>query len=487
MEQSPRLGRALLAVAATSFCGLVICAAGWWMARTRPSIENLSSAQRQQLVADLIEASPGIYQWAYFEPRIGYTLRPNTELSAWGDRFTSNELGYRTGPAAKQPGTFRVVFIGDSWTFGMGVKREETFAEVTARLANEHAGMNERVEAWTLALPGYNPLQETAALWFYYGRLQPDAVVICLAGNDNHSTLPVLPNGATTEQAVQTDDFGDPHVTAYHMRRVSSFRYQERWRRALGAVRDTGARLRRLNVPFLVVFLARWEEKDAHAMMANNHVEAPYIVVPSDLTRGSWAAPKWGHANAEGHALYARMVYRGLAGMVGWQPLPAGDPRTNVPVHQRPPAGDWLAAEKRAAAETSAMGIPTSISRSEPAARQMVGPFEGRTRTFGRATTALVRRTPDSGQLAVTVARLPEAPYLYPLELTLSVPSPGGGTRKVVTVPADGPEQLTVSVELPADLAPDAVIDLVLQTDRATAAPDLLVGRSLRLESVTPQ
>ncbi|HEV8629637.1 MAG TPA: SGNH/GDSL hydrolase family protein [Thermoanaerobaculia bacterium] len=487
MEPSPRVARALLVVATTCFTGLLVCAAGWWMAFHFPSVDNLSSRERQKLVDSLLAQSPGLYQWAYFEPRIGYTMRPNSALSAWGDRFTTNDLGYRTGPSAKPADTLRVLFVGDSWTFGMGIKRAETFAEVTARLANQHAGEKRRVEAWTLALPGYNLLDETTALWFFYGRLQPDVVVLCPAGNDNHSTLEVLPNGSTTEAGVMPDDFGDPHVIAYHMRRLDSYRYQERWRRGFAAVRDTAARLQHQGVPLLVFFVGRWNDVDAHAMMANNDVPAPYVVVPIELTKGQWSTTQWGHGNAAANQLYGGMVYRGLAALLGWPALPAGDRRADVPVYRQPPPGDWRAREQQLAAEMSQLTIPESLTRAAGGAeRQVVGPFERKERAFGRATTVLVRRRPGVDRLSIAVRRLPEAGYLYPLDLTVSIPSPAGGTRRVVTVPAAGPDPMRFTIDIPRDLAPSAVLDVTLVADRATAAPDVLVGRSLLLEEIVP-
>lgn len=482
---SPAIPRLLLATTAASLAGLAVCAAGWWLARRYPVIENLSAEQRQALVETLVAESPGLYRWAYFEPRLGYTLRPNAALRAWGDTFTSNELGYRTGPVAKPPNTLRVLFIGDSWTYGMGIQRPETFAEVFAELASAHSGETRKVESWVLALPGYNFMNEIAGLWFFYGRLQPDVVVLCPAGNDNHSTLAVLPHGATTEQGVTMDDFGDPHVVAYHMRRLESYRYQERWRRSFAAARDTEERLRRLGVPFFVFFVGRWHEEDAHAMMAGSGVESPYVVVPIELTRGKWSAQSHGHGNPAANRLYARMLYRAVAQSLGWPALPPGDALADVPVHSGPPAGtDWIARYQQLVDEESAAVIPESFAPPIRAGRQAVGPFEPRTGVLGRATTILVRRAPGAKRVSITVRRLEDAPYLYPLALTVSIPSPGGGTRTVVTVPADGPDALTFPLDIPSDLPDRAVLDVVFVADRVTSAKETLAGRSLYIAEI---
>jgi len=85
---------------------------------------KLTSEERERLLEGVLANSPGVHRWAYFEPRIGYTLRPSSTIEAWHDTFRSNEIGYRAPALAKAAGTFRIVFVGDSWTYGMGVRRD---------------------------------------------------------------------------------------------------------------------------------------------------------------------------------------------------------------------------------------------------------------------------------------------------------------------------------------------------------------------------
>ena len=127
---SPRLTRAFAALASASFCAALVCAWGWYRAaRERMDVSALSPEERQELVQEMIAVSPGAFVPALFEPAVSYTLRPNGRVEAWGDTFTANEIGYRTGPLPGRKGgrkTFRVVFLGDSWTFGLGVRQEES-------------------------------------------------------------------------------------------------------------------------------------------------------------------------------------------------------------------------------------------------------------------------------------------------------------------------------------------------------------------------
>lgn len=496
-----RIANTLLAAAAISATGLLICAVGWYRAATsRVDLSDLSPGERLTLVEELVERNPGVHRPAWFEPAIGYTLRPSAELDAWGDAFRSNELGYRAAPTAKPPGTFRIVFVGDSWTYGMGVREEDSYPRVVERLANRHAGLEGPVEAWNLALPGYNTFNFLAALWYFFERLEPDAVVICPGGNDNHSTPAVLPNGAMASAAFERDRFGDPHAVTYRLRRLDSHRFRERWRMSFAALRDAERRLERLGVPVLLFFLARWEPPDVHARVAEAELESPYLIAPLELTLGEWEnTPPFGHGTPAANRRYARMVYRGLERLLGWPALPAAEepaaegPTTEGPtaeelsaltVFDGPPAGDWGAAFDELSAEATAAAIPHSFRPSRSALAQTAGPIDTETGLIGRATTVLVRSRPGARALQVAVRRLPDAPSLYPLNLAASIPSPSGGTRVETTVPAEGPEVHRFPVAVPADLEPGAAFDVVLVAERAVAAPGSLQARSLYVESV---
>ncbi len=479
--------RVLLAIAAASLAGLAVCAVGWYRAATATAdLEDLSPEERQLLVKEIVELAPGIHRRAWFEPAIGYTLRPGAEIDAWGDRFTSNELGYRSPPAAKAPGTFRVVFVGDSWTYGMGIRGEESFPRVVARLANRHGGQERPVEAWTLALPGYNAWNYTAALGYFFERLEPDAVVLCPSGNDNHSTPGILPDGSVAQAVVDRDRFGDPHAVTYRTRRLDSYRFRERWRQSFAALRQAELRLERLGVPVLHFFLARWEPVDVHARVAANRLTAPYLIVPLELTLGRWEnPPPLRHGTAVANELYARMVYRGLAHLLDWRPLPEDDERSDVEIFAAPPRDqDWGALFDRLSAAATAKEIPESF-RPSPAARlQVAGALDLETGLMGRATTILVRHRPGGRTLRVTVRRLADAASLYPLALTVAIPSPAGGTRTTVTVPASGPVVHRLSLPIPGDLRPGSALDVVLVAERSVTSPRSLAARSLYIESI---
>lgn len=492
---SPAVTNALLGLTSLALCGLLLCAFGWYRAsRGGVELADLTAEQRQGLVEAMVQVSPGAHRWAFFEPRLAYTLRPDSPLEIWNSTFTSNALGFRTAPPEKPPGTFRIVFVGDSWTYGMGVERHESYPEVLARLANEHAGLDAEVEAWTLALPGYNLHNSLAGLDFFFHRLQPDAVVVAPSGNDNHSSNTVLPNGAQWSDGLLQDEFGEPHQLTYRARRLASYRFEERWRQAFARLRQTENRLSEQGLPLYLFFVARWQEVDVHGRIAEAGLEAPYTIVPMAWTLDPWTLPPpIGHGSPSAQRLYARLLYRGLAQRLGWPPLPP-DPSLDeaggeasvsdeavdrVPLFEAPPVGrDWQGERNALARETTAQLIGRTFSPPVDDAAQVAGPIDPRTGLLRRAATVLVRPAAADRWLTITVSPLADASFLYPMGFEIRIPSAAGGSRTQVEIVADLPEQ-RFSLAIPHDIPQGAALDVTMVAENSVSSPGALAARSL--------
>lgn len=478
------LAAAVVGLAGTAFCGW-----GWYRAAHAPvSAADLSPEERQLLVEDMLQVGAGIYQEAFFEPRIGYTLRRSQQITAWGTTFTSNELGYRAPPPAKTPGTFRVVFVGDSWAMGMGVSEEEAFPKVFERLAGEHAGRP--VEAWPLALPGYNTLNELAALDFFFETLAPDAVVLVPTDNDHHSTQGTLPNGSPWRDGSLRDLFGDPHVVTYPFRQADTYRARQRWRTVLAAIGDAEARLDQLGVPMMLYFAAIWSDPWVHGLMQEAGLTTPYLVCPAEYNLGEWSLPPpIGHGTPAAHQVYGRLVYQGLAELLGWPALPPPVEGTGgidrVPLHRGAPEGtDWVAQKDYLLRQATTRLIPESFQPRPGTVYQCAGPMDTATGLMGRATTVLVRHRRDARGLRLTVRRIARAPSLYPMTLDVSIPSPSGGTRVSARLFDGDHERQEIAVPIPEDSVPGRALDVVLVAERVAKSPRVLAGRSLYVESI---
>ncbi|GJM44628.1 MAG: hypothetical protein DHS20C21_14700 [Gemmatimonadota bacterium] len=134
------------------------------------------------------EFVPGIrIRMVYPSNPRGYFDRGN------GVEFAINRLGLR-GPeisVEKPRGTFRVLGLGDSFTFGEGVREEDTFLRRLERRFNEGQGGSPRFEFLNAACGGYNTADEVLYLERKWLALAPDVVLIVFYLNDayNHETI----------------------------------------------------------------------------------------------------------------------------------------------------------------------------------------------------------------------------------------------------------------------------------------------------------
>src|SRR6185503_4734610 len=89
----------------------------------------------------------------------------------------------------KEPGTFRVLVLGDARTAGLQVRAEETYPK---RLENLLSALpsSARVEVVNAGIPGYGTADELRYLQSFGERWKPDLVVLAFyGGNDLANNL----------------------------------------------------------------------------------------------------------------------------------------------------------------------------------------------------------------------------------------------------------------------------------------------------------
>lgn len=110
---------------------------------------------------------------------------------AWHRKYVKiNKLGYRgyIPPFEKPDGTFRIVALGDSLTFGNGIEKEQDrFPDLMAKMISGRLGI--KVEAVNLGLQACNTIEERKAFQDIGIKFQPDAVVIGYTNNDPESYM----------------------------------------------------------------------------------------------------------------------------------------------------------------------------------------------------------------------------------------------------------------------------------------------------------
>jgi Family of unknown function (DUF5989)/SGNH hydrolase-like domain, acetyltransferase AlgX len=125
-----------------------------------------------------------------FDGTTGWSNRPNAELKRTqrGGEFTvtfkTNGEGLRDDPMAspaKPAGVYRLLALGDSFTLGFAVNREDHFVDLLeAKLRSE--GRN--VEVLNVGTEGWDTAQAAAWVESNIARFQPDAVLLLPYEND---------------------------------------------------------------------------------------------------------------------------------------------------------------------------------------------------------------------------------------------------------------------------------------------------------------
>jgi hypothetical protein len=121
------------------------------------------------------------------DPQLIKRLRPNLDMvhPNTGKPMRTNALGFR-GPdfqETKAPGALRVVFLGDSFLFGMGLSLKDTIPF----LVGESLGKTHNkgsIEIINLAVPGYTSFQGLKLAGILLPRMKPDLVVVGFGHTD---------------------------------------------------------------------------------------------------------------------------------------------------------------------------------------------------------------------------------------------------------------------------------------------------------------
>jgi len=149
---------------------------------------------------DYLVESRGLH---VFSETLGWVPRKGISAMIEGKRATFNARGYR-GRELALPNAHqrtRVVVLGDSIAFGLGVADEETFTHLLDVRDNG-------IEAGNLAVQGYGPGQDLLILLGEGLRSDPDVVVLafCLANDFAEAVLPVsLYDGRTGKPRFRLD------------------------------------------------------------------------------------------------------------------------------------------------------------------------------------------------------------------------------------------------------------------------------------------
>jgi len=163
-------------------------------------------------VLGLFPSPSGAYR---FSRTKGYELSP-------GQRDVNSE-GFRDHEyqLAKPPHTFRIVAVGDSFTFGAGVKAEEAYAKRLEGMLNERfSGIGTRFEVLNIGVPGYNTHQELVHFQELGLKFSPDLVIVGFTMSDAELGDFGLKDVKEQEQLIRFKEWLKNHFGLYSFLRL---------------------------------------------------------------------------------------------------------------------------------------------------------------------------------------------------------------------------------------------------------------------------
>jgi lysophospholipase L1-like esterase len=118
-----------------------------------------------------------------------YELLPGSEVKIQGKEFVTNAFGFRDKKyRIRKANKTRIIFVGDSITYGWGVALEETYHKQIERLLYDKG---HDVDVMGMGIPGYNTIQEYYLIKETVLDFKPDILILQIAPNDFERTVSI--------------------------------------------------------------------------------------------------------------------------------------------------------------------------------------------------------------------------------------------------------------------------------------------------------
>lgn len=280
-------------------------------------------------------------------PEIPYLLAPGAEaLQDFGSnprgyfdgdgtlRYRINAVGLRDREVerAKAPGTFRILGIGDSFTFGTGARLEDLFLTRLQRRLDAESPPG-RYQVLNLGVMGFNTAHELALLRDVGLGFEPDLVLVCFVLNDAEVLAPGAADAAARAAPARGASLLLDHLRARFARRrlrreaIARTRADYRpdapgWKLAQYSLLEMRNLARREGFALgLVLFPYLWQLDDAypfadaHAAIARTarRLGLPFLdLLPAfrgEDGESLWVHPSNQHPNERAHAIAAEAIH----------------------------------------------------------------------------------------------------------------------------------------------------------------------------------
>lgn len=261
---------------------------------------------------------------------IGHEHKPDTAGIYMGVPVKINSSSYRDRdyPLPKPEGGVRIMMLGDSLTFGWGVKMEDTFADQLEVMLNKGADRG-RAEVINTGVGNSNTSMQVAAFMRRGHTFNADIVILNYFINDAEPT-PKRKKNAFTEYsyaAVMLAGAFDTVARMYFGKSDWKDYYsglykddQPGWLRARAAIAELAAYCREKGIKLIIVNLPELHELSPYPFTEVNTKLAQlagvlgipfHDVLPalqSEQPRSLWVSPTDAHPNAKADAIIAAEI-----------------------------------------------------------------------------------------------------------------------------------------------------------------------------------
>jgi hypothetical protein len=275
----------------------------------------------------------------------GYRLPPNRSEEFYGALVETNRYGLRGSdfPRTPEPGERRILVLGDSVPFGIGVTESEAIPAQLEAILNANY-RESRYRVVNMGVPSYNTEAELDQLDDVGLGLHPDLAVLLYTENDIESRLWVFEkreslaaNWAQRSYAISLAFVGARALLSRDQREAGKDpRYapdHERWLGVRGSLEAMHARLRAKGVPFVVMpgggrgmaFVERISEVGAARGFPVQPLDLANHPILGTAQPGEYTnSVVDGHCNPRGCRLIAERIFDLLA-EVGFVPIESGN------------------------------------------------------------------------------------------------------------------------------------------------------------------
>lgn len=288
-----------------------------------PAAALADAAFRAEIERQLADAAQGVWD-STPDAEVGHVLLPEIERDAFqGAPLSTNAHGMRERPyaLAKPPGTTRVVLLGDSFVFGLGVRAgDRVGARLEAMLRERAEGP---VECLNLGINSWNVLAECAFLYRQLSLLQPDLVVHVVVPNDLDDVAgvrgfgsladfaPPLPERAGTRLALQHPSrvLGRPRALSY-LQDGLDWESRTRYAAAAARIRELAAGVEALGGRYLLLVHTGRFLPASSRLLAGPLRDDQVAYLPRSLhAREHWVSQHNPHWNPACQRRVARALY----------------------------------------------------------------------------------------------------------------------------------------------------------------------------------